>query len=108
MNMGHDAGAMFGILELPFLLIAVVFAFLVAGKLKGGAFGTGMSFLAWGFLVMAVGHLAMQTARFTGVDIFATVFGPVLGDAIWIVALAITWALSAYGFYRIYRAASGR
>lgn len=96
-----------GILELPFLFIAVFFAFRVAAKLKGGSFGVGMSFLAWGFLVMAVGHLAMQTDRFTHVDLFASIFGPTLGDVAWIIALAITWALSAYGFLRIYRAASG-
>lgn len=108
MNMAHDSSGIFGVLELPFLLIAVVFAFMVAAKLKGGAFGVGMSYLAWGFLVMAIGHLAMQTTRYTGIDVFASVLGPVLGDVAWIIALVVTWALSAYGFYRIYRVASGR
>ena len=38
----------FGVMELPFLFIAVLFAFLTAHALKGG-FGKGMTFMAWGF-----------------------------------------------------------
>jgi hypothetical protein len=103
---GSDTG-LFGLLELPFLLTAVVFAFLVAGKLRGGAFGDGMFFLAWGFLVMAVGHLVMQIERFFHVNLLATLFGARFGDVVWVVVLAITWSLSAYGLQRIYSAASG-
>lgn len=103
---GSDAG-LFGLLELPFLFIAVFFAFRVAAKLKGGSFGAGMFFIAWGFLVMAVGHLAMQIGRYTHVNPFELLFGATFGDIAWIVALVITWTLSAYGFQRIYRAASG-
>ena len=103
---GSDTG-IFGLLELPFLLTAVVFAFLVAAKLKGGSFGAGMFFLAWGFLVMAVGHLVMQIERFFHVNLLALLFGSTFGDVVWVVVLAITWSLSAYGFQRIYRAASG-
>jgi hypothetical protein len=98
---------LFGLLELPFLAIAVYFASIVAMKLKGGAFGRGMQFLAWGFVVMAVGHLHMQIERYSGVNIFNTVLGQTVGDIAWIVALVVTWALSAYGFLLIYRAARG-
>jgi hypothetical protein len=97
----------FGVLELPFLFIAVYFAFVVAAKLKGGTFGLGMAYLAWGFVVMAVGHLHMQVDRYFGLNLFGSIFGPSLGDVVWIVALAITWALSAYGFLLIYRSARG-
>jgi riboflavin transporter FmnP len=102
----HDTSAfpMFGILELPFLFIAVYFAFLVAGRPRGGNVGRGMTFLAWGFLVMAIGHLHMQIQRYFGMNLFGTVLGAGLGDIAWIVALAVTWALSAYGFILIYRA----
>jgi len=89
------------------LFIAVYFAFMVASKLRGGAFGRGMQFLAWGFVVMAIGHLHMQVARFTGVDLFKSILGASLGDVVWIVALAITWGLSGYGFLQIYRSAKG-
>jgi len=107
--MYHESGslAMFGVLELPFLLIAVYFAFRVAAKLKGGAFGRGMQFLAWGFVVMAVGHLNMQLERYTDVDLFDTIAGETLGGMLWVVALAITWGLSGYGFLQIYRSAKG-
>ena len=102
-----DTTGIFGLFELPFLFMAVFFAFRVAAKLRGGSFGIGMFFLAWGFLVMAVGHLSMQIERYTHVNIFAAVFGPTLGDVFWVLALIVTWTLSTYGFVRIYRAASG-
>jgi len=103
----HQPHTMFGLLELPFLFIAVFFAFRVATKLKGGAFGTGMQLLAWGFVVMAVGHLHMQIQHYTGVNLFGSLFGESGGNLIWVLALAITWALSAYGFQQIYKAAKG-
>jgi hypothetical protein len=107
--MMHDTGTLplFGVLELPFLFIAVYFAFLVANRLKGGSFGRGMAYLAWGFVVMAIGHLHMQIDRFTGVNVIGWVFGGTLGDAVWILALASTWALSASGFVLLYRSAKG-
>lgn len=97
----------FGLFELPFLAIAVYFAFLVAANLKGGAFGRGMQFLAWGFVVMAIGHLHMQIERYMDINLFDMLFGQRWGDVLWIAALMGTWALSAYGFRLIYRATSG-
>ena len=38
----------FGVMELPFLFIAVLFAFLTAYALRGGKFGKGMAYVAWG------------------------------------------------------------
>lgn len=38
----------FGILELPFLLVCIVYSFRTAQTLKGGIFGKGMVYLAWG------------------------------------------------------------
>ena len=104
---GSDTSVIFGVLELPFLFIAVFFAYRVAAKLKGGSFGAGMLLLAWGFLVMAVGHLSMQVERYTHINLFKSIFGDTLGDIVWIVALVVSWTLSAYGFQRIYRSASG-
>lgn len=94
----------FGLLEMPFLAIALIFSFLTATKLKGGKFGKGMTLLAWGFLVMALGHLHMQIAHIFNYDIFKTIFGDVIGNYIWFVALILTWGLSALGFYKIYKA----
>ena len=107
--MMHDTSTsdLFGVLELPFLAIAVYFAFMVALKLRGGAFGRGMQYLAWGFVVMGIGHLHMQIERYTSVNLFDSLFGVMIGQFMWIVALVITWALSAYGFLLIYRAARG-
>lgn len=95
------------LLELPFLFGCVYFAFRTAHALRGGIFGKGMRLLAWGFLVMAVGHLHLQIAEYTGFDIFRTLLGSLGGSILWVLALLLTWGLSGYGFYRIYRAAEG-
>lgn len=106
---GEDfsTNVLFGLLELPFLFGAVFFAFLTARALKGGAFGKGMTLMAWGFLVMGIGHLHMQIEHFTQFNLFSTLFGTLGGKIAWFVALVITWSLSGLGFYNIYKASRG-
>lgn len=106
-NLKTNASFLFSVMELPFLLIAVVFAFLTATALRGGKFGKGMYLVAWGFVVMAVGHLHMQIEHFYGVNIFKSVLGNIAGSIAWFVALVATWGLSALGFYSIYKASKG-
>ena len=103
----YNAGYWFGVMELPFLFIAVFFAFLTAYALKGGRFGKGMRFMAWGFLVMAVGHLHMQIDHYYGFNLFKYVLGSFSGSIAWFFALILTWALSGLGFYSIYKASKG-
>ncbi|MDC8006403.1 hypothetical protein POV27_20285 [Aureisphaera galaxeae] len=103
-NHGPSEAEIFGLLELPFLLIAIVFSFLTARNLKGGKFGSGMSLLAWGFLVMAVGHLHMQIDHLFGYNLFNNLMGATIGRYAWFAALILTWGLSAFGFYKIYKA----
>lgn len=97
----------FGMMELPFLFIAVLFAFLTAHALKGGRFGKGMTFMAWGFLVMAIGHLHMQIEHYYGINILKDLLGSMSGSIAWFVALVVTWGLSGLGFYSIYKASKG-
>ncbi len=99
---GFNLVLWFGILELPFLLVCIYYSFKTAVALKGGVFGVGMNYLAWGFLVMAVGHFAMQINHIWGYDIFRDTFGYTIGNIMWFTALIITWGLSAFGFYKIY------
>ena len=101
------ASVWFGVLELPFLFAAVFFAFLTARALKGGIFGKGMSFMAWGFLVMGVGHLHMQVEHFMQFNLFSQLFGHQGGRIVWFVALVLTWTLSGLGFHNIYKASKG-
>jgi hypothetical protein len=101
--MTGGASIAFGLLELPFLLVGIVFAFLTAAALRGGVFGRGMTLVAWGFLVMAIGHVHMQVEALLGVNLFATVLGPSLGTIAWVVALIVTWGFTGLGFYSIYR-----
>ena len=98
----HSVNMIFALLELPFLLMCVYFAFRTATALKGGVFGYGMALLAWGFIVMAIGHALMQVEHFIGFSPLNALFGPVLGPAAWVVALVLTWTLSGVGFYKIY------
>ncbi len=100
----YDHSMWFGVLELPFLFLAVFFGFRTANALKGGLFGRGMRLTAWGFLVMAIGHLHMQVEHFFHYNFFAELFGKQGGAVMWIIALVITWALTGLGFYKIYKA----
>ena len=97
----------FGVMELPFLFISVFFAFMTAYALRGGKFGKGMSFMAWGFVVMAVGHLHMQIEHYYGINIFKSLLGQMSGSIAWFVALIVTWGLSGLGFWSIYKASRG-
>jgi hypothetical protein len=97
-----------GFMELPFLFISVVFAFATAHALRGGKFGKGMNLLAWGFVVMAVGHLHMQIEHFYGFNLFKSILGEVGGSLAWFIALIITWGFSGLGFYSILKASKGK
>lgn len=103
----NSTSFLFGMMELPFLLISVVFAFLTANALKGGKFGNGMYLVAWGFVVMAVGHLHMQIEHLYGFNLFKTVLGETAGSIAWFLALLTTWCLSSLGFYSIYKTSKG-
>lgn len=105
---GHKISYWSGIMELPFLLISVFFAFATARALKGGRFGKGMNLIAWGFVVMAIGHLHMQIEHFYGYNIFKNILGDTLGTLIWFVALIITWGFSGLGFYSILKSSRGK
>jgi hypothetical protein len=106
-SLNNNTSFLFSVMELPFLLIAVVFAFLTATALRGGKFGKGMYLVAWGFVVMAVGHLHMQIEHFYGLNIFKSILGDTVGSVAWFLALVATWGLSALGFYSIYKASKG-
>ena len=98
-----DFSTWFSLLELPFLFVTVYFAFRTARALKGGVFGQGISLMAWGFLVMGVGHLHLQGIRLFQINVFATLFGAHGSVIVWVIALIITWALSGLGFYSLYK-----
>jgi len=92
--------------ELPALAIAVVFGFLTAHALRGGRLGAGMTLIAWGFLVMAVGHVTMQVEMLFGINLFSALLGARGGQVAWVVALVVTWGLTGTGFFRLYRASA--
>lgn len=97
---------LFALIELPALLAAVVFGFLTARALHGGRLGAGMKLVAWGFLVMAVGHVHMQVEVLFGLNLFGSILGADIGLAAWILALLLTWTLTGLGFLRLYHASA--
>ncbi|HET7275024.1 MAG TPA: hypothetical protein VFI91_07570 [Longimicrobiaceae bacterium] len=97
----------FSLVEVPALFAAVIFGFLTAKALRGGKLGTGMTLIAWGFLVMAIGHLHMQAELHFGFNLFGVLFGDSAGAFVWFVALVVTWTLTGAGFFKLYRAGSG-
>jgi hypothetical protein len=104
---GYNSSFLFSMMELPFLFIAVIFAFLTATALKGGKFGKGMYMVAWGFVVMAIGHLHMQVEHYYGFNLFKSLLGETAGSIAWFLALILTWGLSSLGFYSIYKTSKG-
>ncbi len=96
------------LLELPFLFLAIFFAFRTAGALKGGIFGRGMVLLAWSFVIMGIGHLNMLSSQLFEFDLITTVFGVYGGYAVWVIALTATWTLSWLGFQSLYNASKGK
>ena len=102
----HDAGYWFALLELPFLMLAILFSFRTAGALRGGQLGRGMALLAWGFVVMGIGHLLLLIRQVWGIDVLSRYFGSAAG-ALWVIALVATWVLSWLGFYSMYRVSRG-
>lgn len=101
--MDMDLAVVFGMAEFPLLFIAVFFAFKTSSALRGGSFGTGMAYIAWGFLVMAIGHLHMQIEHLYGMNVFNELLGPHFGQLAWLIALMATWLLSGLGFYSLYK-----
>lgn len=97
----------FGVFELPFLFLCIFFAFRTAAALKGGVFAKGMNYMAWGFLVMGIGHLNMQMEHFFNFNLIYSIFGSDIGLIVWFIALVATWSLSGVGFYKIFKASKG-
>ena len=100
---GFSSSLVLSALEIPFLLLAVVYGFRTAGALRGGVFGRGIGSIAIGMLVMAVGHGLMMADMALGVNILDTVLGPIFGSIAWVAALIASWGLLGYGFHSIYQ-----
>src|SRR5438094_880027 len=93
----------FAVLELPFLLLATVFAFLTARAIKSSIIWRGITFIALGSLVMAVGHIIMIVNGLFEQSILNITFGVVGGAWAWLLALCSSWIFYGLGFYEIYR-----
>src|SRR3989441_7541212 len=94
----------FAVLELPFLLLATTFGFLTARALKSSVLGRGMTFIALGSLVMAVGHVIMIADQLLKEHILAALLGDVGGSWAWLVALCTSWLFYGLGFTGLYKA----
>jgi hypothetical protein len=99
-----DSSLVLSLLEIPFLLLAIVYALRTAKALQGGVFGRGMALMAGGLLVMAIGHFLMIADMAFHINLLGAIFGFTLGGILWVVALLGSWALMGTGFHSINKA----
>src|SRR5947209_20181807 len=93
----------FAILELPFLLLATAFGFLTARAVKSSSIWRGMTFIALGSLLMAVGHIIMMADQLLKEHLLTEFLGNVGGAWAWLVALCTSWLFYGLGFVEIYK-----
>ena len=99
-----NSSVILGVFEIPFLVLAIVYALRTAGALRGGIFGRGMGLIALGLIVMAIGHILMMIDMTFGTNLLSQIFGVTLGAVMWVVALIASWVLVGTGFHSIYKA----
>ncbi|HLI19871.1 MAG TPA: hypothetical protein VKV32_02060 [Stellaceae bacterium] len=100
----YNTSVLLGLLEIPFLVVALFYSWRTASAMQGGIFGRGMGLMAGGLLVMAIGHVLMLLDNAFGIDLLQAIFGSTLGDILWVIALATSWGLTGTGFHSIYKA----
>jgi hypothetical protein len=93
----------FALLEMPFLLVAIIFGFLIAKSVRSSLIGRGMTFIALGSLVMAIGHIIMMADQFLKENILVGFLGQVGGAWAWVAALCTSWLFYGLGFFEIYK-----
>src|SRR3989475_4498457 len=93
----------FAALEMPFLLLAIIFGFLIARAVRSSLIGRGMIFIALGSLVMAIGHIIMIVNGLVKEQILSVILGDVGGAWAWLVALCTSWLFFGLGFVEIYK-----
>jgi hypothetical protein len=104
MHPGLTNSVLLGMLELPFLGIALFYSLRTASAMRGGIFGRGMALVAGGMLVMGIGHFLMLADSGFGIDVLTVSLGPTWSGVAWIAALVASWGLTGTGFHSIYKA----
>src|SRR5437667_5791382 len=93
----------FAVLEMPFLLVAIIFGFLIAKSVRSSLIGRGMIFIALGFLVMAIGHIILMADQLLKENILVEFLGQAGGAWAWLMALCTSWLFYGLGFVEIYK-----
>jgi hypothetical protein len=83
---------------------AALLAFQAALAFREGRLGKGMTWVAVGMVVMAIGHLILVVRRFAGVDPLGFL-GPTGSFVAFSIAVFASFIASAFGFWSIRRAA---
>ena len=94
----------FGIVELIFLATCIYYAFKTANRLKGGVFGSGMIHIAWGFVILGVGHLISQLAYIFEADLMALILKQQQGLITELLIFVFAWGVIILGFMKIFQA----
>src|SRR5256884_9637629 len=88
----------FVVLEMPFLLVAIIFGFLIARAVRSSKIGRGITFIALGSLVMAIGHIIMIVNGLVKEQILSVILGDVGGAWAWLAAVWMSWVFYGLGF----------
>jgi hypothetical protein len=90
--------------EAGFGVISVVFAFMAAKAFSGGKLASSILFVAIGAILMSIGHIVMAIDLYFHIDVFANLFGQVLGPILFRCVVAISLGTSIIGFYKLSKA----
>ena len=93
----------FAVLEMPFLLVAIIYGLLIARTVRSSLIGRGMTFIALGSLVMAIGHILMIVNGLAKEQILSVILGDVGGAWAWLAALCTSWLFYGLGFIEVYK-----
>lgn len=93
----------FGFVEIVFLVVCIYYSFKTARKLKGGVFGSGMIHIAWGFVILGIGHVISQLAYIFEVDLLALILKQQQGKITEILIFVFAWGVITLGFMKIYQ-----
>src|SRR5207249_206863 len=93
----------FAVLEMPFLLVAIIFGFLIAKTVRSSLIGRGMTFIALGSLVMAIGHIILMADQLLKENILVFFLGQAGGPWAWLTALCTSRLFYGLGLFEHFR-----
>lgn len=96
---GRDLLEWLGVLELPFLLVCLVYAWLSTRAMQDGILGRGLRYLLWGLILLTLLHICTQ---FLGIIGWQSAEWPFYAGFRSLLYIGV-WGCFAFGFYHLYQ-----